>query len=130
MRVRRWGIFGLPSSWLEDDWLVSPIVTRIFLSAAVCLIALIPLFLGWFDPRNLPAWLQLPWTVVGMLIATDAIFLMLGMWRYWVRLDDSVGAWKRIWFFVLLLGFCYGSCAYYFLVYLPQVVRKRHLYGV
>lgn len=129
MRLERWGIFWLPSSWLRDDWLVSPIVAKIFLSAAICLVALIPLFLGWFDPRSLPAWMQLPRTIIGMVIAAGVVFLMLGMWRYWIRLDDSMPTWKRVWFFVLLFGFFYGSCMYYFFVYMPQINRKRHLYG-
>jgi len=54
-----------------------------------------------------------------------AFFLCLGMWRYWVRLDDSNPWAKRAWFFLLLVGLWWASCLYYFLVYLPQVVRKQ-----
>ena len=50
-------------------------------------------------------------------------FLWLGMWRYWARLDCSTRMTKRLWFGVLLFGFWYGSCLYYFLLYRPQVRR-------
>jgi len=66
---------------------------------------------------------RLAWAIVGM-VAISMAFLWLGMWRYWVRLDNSGVFTKRIWFVILLFGLCYESCLYYFFVYCPQIARK------
>lgn len=125
MTLQRAGFLWLPSSWLRDDWLLSRVTAKVFLSAAVCIVALIPVFEGWVSSRNFPGWFQLPWTIIGMVISAGIVFLMLGMWRYWIRIDDSPRAWKRLWFFVLLFGFAYGSTVYCFFVYMPQLNRQR-----
>jgi hypothetical protein len=42
----------------------------------------------------------------------------VGMWSYWLRVDRSTRKLKRLWFFVLLVGFWYGSILYFLLKYL------------
>jgi hypothetical protein len=48
------------------------------------------------------------------------------MWIYWVKVDRSGHARKRLWFVVMLAGAWYGSCLYFYFAYLPQV---RHRWG-
>jgi hypothetical protein len=62
---------------------------------------------------------------LGALAAIGSVFIWLGMWRYWVRIDNSRPWIKRIWFVVLLIGFSWGSCLYYFFGYLPEFLRRR-----
>jgi hypothetical protein len=51
--------------------------------------------------------------------------LYLSMWYYWAQIDSSDVWVKRVWFFVLLVGFWYASVLYYLLVYRPQVAAFR-----
>jgi uncharacterized BrkB/YihY/UPF0761 family membrane protein len=125
MEFQRVGIFWLPTSWLKDDWLVSRVSTVAFFLSVLAVIALTPIFLGTIDTTKMTFWQRLPWGLLGIFGPVGLIFLWLGMWRYWVRLDNSRRWVKRIWFFVLLVGFWWGSCLYYFLAYLPQVLRRR-----
>lgn len=69
-------------------------------------------------------WTRLPWGILGVLGPIGLLFLWFGMWRYWVRVDDSNLWAKRAWFVVLLVGFWYGSVLYYLFAYLPQVIRR------
>ena len=125
MRLQRIGPFWLPSSWLRDNWLVSRSTPILFLLSAICVVALTPVFRGSVDPSKMSFWQRLPWGILGILGPIGLFFLWFGMWLYWVRLDDS-NAWaKRVWFLVLLVGLWWGSCLYYFFVYLPQVIRKQ-----
>lgn len=51
--------------------------------------------------------------------------LLVCMAFFWLRCDPSSKTWRAFWFFVLLLGFPFGSAvAYYALVYLPEVIRR------
>ncbi len=40
-------------------------------------------------------------------------FVYFGMWRFWIRLDQSPKWLKRLWFLVLLIGFWWGSVLYF-----------------
>ena len=124
MQFQRVGIFVLPSSCLRNDWLISRLSTALFFVSAVLVIAMTPVFLG-LDTTKMTFWQRLPWGILGIVGPLGIIFLWLGMWRYWVRLDNSKVWIKRISFIVLLLGFWWGSCLYYFFAYLPQVIRRR-----
>jgi len=60
----------------------------------------------------------------GAAAALGVAALLAGMWLYWVKFDRSSRRARRIWFFVLLIGFHYGALAYYFFVYVPAVRRR------
>ena len=124
MRFQRVGIFWLPDSWLRDDWLVSRLSMRLFLLSALLVMGVTPIFLG-VDTTKMTFWQRLPWGILGIIGPFGLIFLWLGMWRYWVRIDESSAWLKRIWFVVLLIGFWWGALFYYFLAYLPQEIQRR-----
>jgi hypothetical protein len=58
--------------------------------------------------------------------ALGIVFLLVGMWLFWLKCDASSKPWKTIWFFALLLGLPYGAVPYYLFVYLPPVIRELH----
>jgi uncharacterized membrane protein len=110
-------------NWPSDNWLRSRQAVRWFLAAVVLVLAITPIWLGSTDPARMPFAIRVPLTLVVMAGTLALFFLWLGMWRYWARLDCSTRMTKRLWFGVLLFGFWYGSCLYYFLLYRPQVRR-------
>lgn len=122
-QFQRTGFIWLPSSLLRDDWLVSRLAVKVFFISAVLVIAMTPIFVG-VDTTNMTFWHRLPWGILGIIGPIGIVSIWLGMWRYWLRLDTSPKGVKRVWFLVLLIGFWWGSCAYYFLAYLPQVMRR------
>lgn len=123
----RWvGPFWLPSAWLRDDWLISSLTAKLFFLSTFCVLAVTPAVMG-IDTTKLTFWIRFPLTALGFLVPVGVLFLFVGMWRYWMRVDHSRPWIKRIWFFILLVGFWWGSFLYYFAVYLPQLVRRRKL---
>jgi hypothetical protein len=116
-------IFWHPSSLLRDDRLLSRRFAKLFFLSAILVIALTPVFAG-VDTTKMSFWRRLPWGLLGVFGPIGLLFLWFGMWRYWVRIDNSEAGAKRLWFFVLLIGFWWGSALYCFFVYLPQVFRK------
>ena len=124
MQFQRVGIFWVPSSWLRDDWLISRLSMKLFFLSALLVIAMTPIFMG-VDTTKMTLLQRLPWGILGVVGPLGLFFLWLGMWRYWVRLDDSKRWVKRVWFVVLLVGFWWGSVLYLFLVYLPRMIRRE-----
>ena len=124
MRLQRVGIWWLPSSWLRDDWLISRRISMLFFLSALLVLAMTPIFQG-VDTTKMTFWHRLPWGILGIVGPFGMFFLWLGMWRYWVRIDNSSAWLKRIWFVILVIGFWWGSVFYYFLAYLPQMIRLR-----
>jgi hypothetical protein len=108
----------------SDEWIVSRRASILFLVAVPLVLALTPIFFGWVNVSRVTIWTQLFGGLLGALGPIALFFLWFGMWRYWVRLDNSSARKKKIWFAVLLLGLWYGSVLYYFLVYRPQISRK------
>lgn len=116
-----WGPFNL----FGDDWMVSRKAAKLFFASAVLELLSTLMFFGWIDIAKMTFSQRLPWGILGMVGSVGTGFLWIGMWRYWFRLDDS-GAWnKRFWFVVLLVGFWWGSCLYFFFAYLPRVTHHR-----
>jgi uncharacterized BrkB/YihY/UPF0761 family membrane protein len=115
----------MPWDLFKDKWLSSRSALLIFLLSTILAIALIALLWGWVSPAKMSFRERLPWGTLGLLGPIAVLFLYFGMWRYWVRIDDSRVWIKRIWFVVLLIGFWWGSCAYFFLVYAPQVLGRQ-----
>jgi hypothetical protein len=102
----------------DEQWIGTRRAAQLFLIATLFVLALLPVFLGMIEPGRLSRLANVCWGIV---------FLWLGMWRYWARLDNS-GRWaKRFWFVVMLAGFWYGSCLYCWFIYLPQVIRAGRL---
>ena len=111
-------------SYFKDEWLVSAQALKLFLVAIPFGLALTPVFLGWIGVTNATDLARLFWGVVGVIGTIGLLFLWLGMWRYWMRLDTSKPAIKRLSFVVLFLGIWYGSMIYYFWIYRPQVISR------
>jgi membrane protease YdiL (CAAX protease family) len=116
-------------SVFRDEWLLSRQAAKLFILAGLLVLAVTPAFLGLMDTANMSAPTKLTWDVLGVVGSLGLFFLWFGMWRYWVKLDTSRRWPKRIWFFVLLVGFWWGSCVYCCFVYLPQVFRKARAEG-
>jgi hypothetical protein len=113
----------LPSSWLSDDWLSSSVAAKSFFFCALCVVAGTAEYN--LDTSKALGWQSFLWDAVGAIEALGILFLWMGMWRYWSRVDSSTRAKKRLWFTILLIGFWWGSVLYYFFAYLPQTVRAR-----
>lgn len=112
-----WRMFG-------DEWLTTRRAAKLFFIASLFLAAVTVQMVGWIDPVHMPAWERILWVTLGMAGTAGGFLLWYGMRRYWLRLDDSRASAKRIWFPVVLFGLWWGSCLYYYCVYLPQVLRK------
>ena len=114
----------LPSALMRDDWLISPLISKLFFGSALCVVLFtLEYFVG--DTSKSPHWQNVLWEVLSVIESFGIFFIWLGMWRYWARLDDSKPYLKRLWFVVLLVGFWWASVLYYFSVYLPQMIRRR-----
>jgi hypothetical protein len=109
---------------LRDDWIVKPRAAVVFLVCSVFVLVLIPVFFGHISQGGSVA-RQIFWGAVGAIGAPATLFLWIGMWRYWARVDASRNWAKRRWFAVMLVGFWYGSVLYCYFVYLPQVRRRE-----
>jgi len=116
-----WG----PWRWFKDDWLVTRQAAWLFGLSAV--LQFVPLFVieARVKVEQMPPHIRAPLGSAILLGLLGLVFLWLGMWRFWVRMDRSSKWMKRLSFGILLFGFWYGACAYYWLFYLPQVLRKE-----
>lgn len=115
--LKLWNIF-------TDDWLNTRQAMNLLFLATLFAFALAPMLLGIVDPTGMRISARLPLDVVAAIGTVSLLSLWLAMLRYWARLDSSKAYAKRLWFVILVFGFGYGSCIYYFLVYRPQVLRK------
>ena len=107
-----------------DSWIITPRAARLFLISVLLVLALIPVFMGRVDTTKMSFWTRLPWGILGIFGPAALFFLYLGMWWYWVRIDNSAKIGKQVWFVVLLFGAVYGSVLYYFCVYWQQTTRR------
>jgi hypothetical protein len=124
MRYDSWGPLKLFNRF-KDDWIVTRQAAGLFLLSTILVIASAPIFEGHVDIEKMSLWARLPLTTLVIAGIVAIFFLWIGMWRYWVRIDESKAWMKKLSFVVLLLGFWYGSCVYCLAVYLPQVLRKE-----
>jgi len=109
------------------NWLTSSWAAKLLFASTFLVLALYPVFQGWIDPAKMSLLGRIVLTAFCALGTCALLFLWLGMWAYWVWLDDSKTFAKGSWFLILLFGFWYGSCLYCYFVYLPQVIRRRGL---
>ena len=126
MRFERIGPLGI-LNWFHDDWLVSRLAMRLFFLATIIVLAVTPIVYGSVDPNQISLWSKLGWGILGVMGPVAIFFLLFGMWRYWLRVDDS-GRWaKRFCFLVLLVGiwWWYALCLYCWIIYLPRTLRTN-----
>jgi hypothetical protein len=119
---------------IRDEWLVSRQAVKLFIAATLLVLALTAMFgimimCGVENTNGMPFMLRLPIGILAIAGTMALFFVWLGMWRFWLRIDSSGKAAKRLWFGLLLLGFWYASCLYVYAVYLPQASRARRLAG-
>lgn len=116
----------LPISRSEPDWLISRVMNRVFFLCSLLVIAVTPLLRGSVAVAQMSFSQRLLLTILVGLGPPGLFCIWIGMWVYWVYSASSAGA-KRAWFFVLLIGFWYGSVIYYFFSYRAEVIRKREM---
>jgi uncharacterized BrkB/YihY/UPF0761 family membrane protein len=111
----------------SDSWFRTRKAAGLFFISSLLVIGCTISDLLWSpaDINSLSFWQRLPWGILGVTLPVAAFFLLIGMWKYWMRVDDSRARVKRLWFVILLVGICWGSCLYCYCVYLPQVARER-----
>jgi hypothetical protein len=109
----------------RDDRLTSRGYAPLFAISSILTVCVEFVLWSRLDPAKMSFWMRLPLALVGVFGTLGLLFLYIGMWWYWTRLDDSGCWWKGFWFVVLLVGFWNGSVLYFLFVYLPQVVRRR-----
>ena len=116
----------LQSLWKRagDRWF-STNEARIVFGAAAGLILAVTAVLWRGTPKNPAPAVNVGLGVLGVLAGLSIFFLWSGMWRYWIRCDSSRLLVRRIWFFVMLVGFWYGAVLYYICVYLPRTTTRR-----
>jgi len=108
----------------RDDWIVTRRAAKFFLVSTI-LVVVLTVLLGPLQTAKVTPLIRILGGILGITGALGTIFLWLGMWRYWSRIDNSNAWLKRFWFLVLLVGFWWGSCLYCWFAYLPQVFRGR-----
>jgi len=111
----------LESFWLKrysNDWLVGKTACILFAVSCFFILVVTPILFGLVNVPNTTLWGNLLSGVLGVAGGLSIPFLWVGMWSYWLRVDRSTRKLKRLWFFVLLVGFWYGSILYFLLKYL------------
>jgi hypothetical protein len=108
----------------KDEWLTCRQAGVLFFISAVLVAAFQPLLHVAAAPSS-SAVQRVAHSGLGVVLAISTLFLWVGMWRYWVRIDASSKPSKTFWFIVLLFGFWYGSALYFLFVYLPQFMQRK-----
>jgi hypothetical protein len=113
---------------ITDDWFHSKTAIAVFAIAAT--IAVLGFAFGELGPRqvNIPNSLtaQIAVSLVAVMWALSSLVMVVGMFRYWARLDRSSRMVRRIWFAVMILGLAglgFGCAVYCMAIYLPQTLR-------
>jgi len=112
-------------NWFSDRWLKTRQAAGLFFCSSLLVVGftIASVLTGPFDPSRMSPLARFAWGVYGIAVPLAIIFVWVGMWRYWVRLDSSSGPIKTFWFAVQLLGLVWGGCLYCYCVYLPHIFR-------
>ncbi|MGH9790674.1 MAG: hypothetical protein ACRD5W_05640 [Candidatus Acidiferrales bacterium] len=102
----------MPWDLFDDDWLMTRRACWLFITSTFFVLALTPVFLGWIDADNITLAERVMFGVLGIAGSVSLFFLWIGMWRFWVRVDQSPAMARKLWFLDLLRGFWWGSCVY------------------
>lgn len=108
---------------VSNEWLISRTAGKLFAASAFIVVAETPVIVVSRIPETVSG--NVFQALMGAAGALSLFFIWLGMWTYWVRIDKSRPAVKRLSFFVLLLGFWYGAILYFLYQYLWIDGRKR-----
>jgi hypothetical protein len=111
-------------SRVGERWFATPRAVQIFSWAFLASVGAtigvgLPDFSEKIDsmPGSLYLFVHTLYVLFAAVLPFGAIFLFLGMFRYWSRLDDSPKSVRTKWFWVLLLGTWLGACFYFVYVY-------------
>jgi hypothetical protein len=125
--------FDVFSGFVGDRWLQTKQAAILF---GFCCCGVVAVTTFWFlDWTPLQAnrqttqfdWVlaQCGWGLFGVFASLSVFFLSGGMWRFWCKLDNSEPRKRKVWYWILLIGFCYGAIAYYLLIYLRTRTQRR-----
>jgi hypothetical protein len=110
---------------ISDEWLQSKTASSLFALSSV-FIAAMTVVCNYDDRIPTTGFLvNLLLGVGGVLGVSSLFFLWGGMWRYWLRCDQSARILRRFTFVLLIVGICFGAIFYYLIVYLPGV--RKHI---
>jgi len=114
------------SPLIQNHWLLQPRSKFLFATSAVITTTIIAfvvaanLVLSSRGKLPIPAegvLVEVVGAFVGIVGALAALYLWVGMGLYWLRLDHSSSAAKRLWFVVLVALNWVGAIVYYLAVY-------------
>ncbi len=109
-------------------WLLGRSAPTILMIATLFVVGLFFFYFGNINipnPAQLSLLQRLPWALFGVLASISFFGLWYSMWVFRRDIDDSSMTTKRLWLVVLILGLAWGSCLYFYAVYLPR--RKKNL---
>lgn len=120
--VGPWG----PYFWFKDTWIVGRLAVRLFSFSAVLVLVWTVAFVavsryGVGKNPTFPLGHVL-WKYLDVRVVLPIFFLWFGMWRYWLRIDQSRPWIKRLSFAALLFGVWWGASVYCLAVYLPRTL--------
>lgn len=107
-----------------DQWFFGRSARALFFVSTLLVIS-VTWILWVVELGHLPFWPNLIVGLVGIGGTLSIFFLWIGMWRYWTRIDASSRWVKRLWFLILLIGFCWGAVLYCYVIYLPQSGKQN-----
>jgi hypothetical protein len=111
---------------ISDEWLLSKKASISFAGSIFLIVAITPVLFGYIPFPEHGVLVNLSAGTLGVLGVLGIFYLWGGMWRFWIDCDQSKRIFRRVSFFLLLFGLCYGAIVYYFLVYLPAVRKYLH----
>jgi hypothetical protein len=107
-------------SWLSDDWLLSKKAHASFALSAALIVGMTVAICFDLPDQNRSLLEDILWGALGVAAAVSAFYLWGGMWRHWIRQEQSRGISSRTWRIVLTVGVFYGAVLYYVLEYIPS----------
>lgn len=113
--------------WTDGRWLLEKRFFRYFW-ISISLLLLVHLI--FWRAHHLAAYgfaVQIPLGVFGGLCACGFLYLWLGMYCYWLKLDHHHKAIKTVWLLILTFGLWYGAVVYFFVVYLAGYRRAARV---
>jgi hypothetical protein len=83
--------FRPSAAWnaFKDDWFTTRRAAGLFFVSTLLVFALIPVFQGRLDLAKMTRGMRAAWTIFGVAGTLALVFLWIGMWKYWARVDAS-----------------------------------------
>jgi hypothetical protein len=123
----------MPSLWkhVKSEWFYTKRAAFFFVTSALIVVIVLAVseFLpkAFGNPSTYSTVEEVAYTVVMMLWAISNLFVVVGMFRFWVACDKSRPITRKIWFTIMIVGLLrlgLGAAVYCFAVYLPQVTKR------